>query len=365
VLPPGSSFVPFLADDLLAALELGLAESGLASDLLTEFADCNADVKIVAPRLQQLLIGGRVAVVIAPFNVALIEKVATHFQSRTRPLVALTLGEDPLFESARNPYVFVNSHQLWRAAWMCGYLGVKRFGPRAAMLLALHEGGYGLAFAFQLGLEAAGGELLQTHVTHRSSRTEDPSEPIAATVAASPDFVWAAYSGTEAISFLTAYDSSGCRGRIPLLGLSPLVEPHVREAAGAAALGAYIVTPGPRSTDDHPLTVGLARALGHPPHPYAMLAYESARLLAAAVASSKGDAAGLAAALREAEFVGPRGVTRFDTGTERQTPFCVRVIQATGATVEQVESLPIIDEQCAVARTNLVKQGWVNPYLCA
>lgn len=364
VLPPGSSFVPFLADDIVAALELGLAESGTSAELVPEFADCNAEVKVLGPKVQQLLIGRRVACVVAPLNVSVMEKLAPHFQSRPSALVALSLGEDPLFDTARQPHLFVNTYQLWRAAWMCGYLGVQRFGPRVAMMVALHESGYSFGFAFQLGVEAAGGTLHHTLVTHRKSRTEDPGEAIAAAAAGTPDFIWAGYSGTEAVSFLNAFAASGLKGRIPLIGLPPLADGQVRDAVGEAIHGLHIVVPGPRSADDHPAITSLAQTLGRPPHPYARLAYETGRLIAAAADAAGPAPADLVPALRDAEFVGPRGPVRFDNGTERTTPFCLRVV-SDGDAVEDVVPPPILDEQCALARKNLAKQGWVNPYLCA
>lgn len=365
VLPPGSSFVPFLADDIVAALELGLAEFSTSAELVPEFADCNAEVKVVGPKVQQLLIGQRVACVVAPLNVSVMEKLAPHFQSRPSALVALSLGEDPLFDTAHQPHLFVNTYQLWRAAWMCGYLGVQRFGPRVATMVALHESGYSFGFAFQLGVEAAGGTLHHTLVTHRNTRTEDPTEAIAAAGAGNPDFVWAGYSGTEAVSFFNAFEASGLRGRIPLVGLSPLVDGQVRDAVGEAIHGVHIVEPGPRSAGDHPDITLLAQTLGRPPHPYAQLAYETGRLIAAAANAAGPAPADLVPALRDAEFVGPRGLVRFDNGTERTTPFCLRVVQPDGDTGEEVASPSILDEQCALARKNLVKQGWVNPYLCA
>jgi hypothetical protein len=33
--------------------------------------------------------------------------------------------------------------------------------------------------------------------------------------------------------------------------------------------------------------------------------------------------------------------------------------------IEEIAAPPILAEQCALARRNLSKQGWINPYLCA
>jgi branched-chain amino acid transport system substrate-binding protein len=364
VLPPGSNAVPLLAADIVAALRYGCSESGLDVELVTEFAGYNADPRLVLPKVQQLLVGEGVACVVAPLNVSLIGKLAGEFETSGVPLVVLSLGEDPLFDSARNPHVFVNDFHLWRAAWMCGYVGARRFGPAAASLVSLHEAGYGLNFAFQLGLEAAGGHLLQTAVTHRHTTTDDPLTAIADIAGRKPDFVWAGYSGREAISFLPAWAAAGVRDRIPLIGLPPLVDDHVRRKVGDAMAGAYIVTPGAASDHSADAAAGLVRALGRRPHPYAVLAYEAAHLMAAAARTGGSTAAGLLAHLGAASFHGPRGQVRFDDGSVVDQPFHLTRIAA-DAVSEDLEGPPLLGEQHLLARRQLAKQGWINPYLCA
>jgi branched-chain amino acid transport system substrate-binding protein len=283
------------------------------------------------------------------------------------PLIALSLGEDPLFQSATGACVFVNTFHLWQSAWMGGYEGARRFGPRAAAMVALHEGGYNLSFAFQLGLEAAGGTLIDTVVTHTESNRDDPSPSIARIAAGEPDFIWAGYSGKEAVSFLTAYHASGCKEHIPVVGLSPMVDENVREATGAAAHGVLFVTPRlPRDDDAETAFRALKRAIGREPHPYAVLAYESVHLIAAAVgASADRSPQALAAALRHAEIQGPRGTVRFDDGTGIDTAFCLRRVTAGDDAIERVDAPPLLNEQSLLARKRLVKHGWINPYLCA
>jgi branched-chain amino acid transport system substrate-binding protein len=368
VLPPSSNFVPFLAADLIAALKFGLTEARTDAELITEFAGYNADLKLVLPKVQELLFARQVNCVIAPLNISLVEQLAKHFEGQGVPLIALNLEEDPQVETAKNPYVFVNSFHLWPAAWMSGYLGGLRFGPRGAAMTALHESGYGLAFAFQLGLEAANGSLVNSAVTHRDASDEDPAPSIANIAAAEPDFIWAGYSGKEAVSFLKAYEVSGCKGRIPVLGLQPMVETHVREAAGDAIHGIYFVTHRTPCVEGNGPTGLLAQALGRTPNPYALLAYESAHLLAAAAHATNEPgnlSANLSTNLRKAVFQGPRGLTRFDDAADSDLVFCVHQISAGSDSVEQVAAPPLLYQQQMLARQRLQKQGWVNPYLCA
>ena len=365
LLPPNSNFVPRLAGDMLTAIELGLAETRLDAEIVVESAGYNADLKMLVPAIQRLILAGRVDCIIVPLNVSVIESIAEHCRSQAVPLIALNLTEDPLFETSRNPFIFVNSFHLWRSAWMSGYLAAKHFGGRGATMAPIHEGGYGLAFAFQLGLEAAQGGLVQAVVTHRNSNTEDPSASISEIAAQNPDFIWAAYSGKEAISFLDAFRASGLRDKIPLMTIPTMVSQNVRQSAGESIDKIWYVTQKNPETDDS--ANSLADALGREPNPYALLAYEAIHLIAAAVRNA-GETKNLAEALPEflgqSEFQSRDGSVRFNSGSISNT-FYLRQINGAEDTVEKVEAPPLLDEQYQLACKKLVKQGWINPYLCA
>lgn len=365
VLAPNSNFVPFLAGDMLKALEVGLAEANLDSEIIVGPAGYLADIKMVAPAIQQLILERRVDCIIAPLNVSLIEKIASQFENQGVPLIALNLTEDPLFESARNPFVFVNSFYLWHSAWMSGYLAAQRFGLRGAAMTSLHESGYGLMFAFQLGLEAAQGTLVQTAVTHRNSNTEDPTENILEVAAQNPDFIWAAYSGKEAGSFLSAYKAAGLQNKIPLMTIPTMVSQNIRQAAGEAIDGIWYVTAeNPKSDEAANL---LADALGRKPNSYALLAYESANLIADAVRrtdKTKNFSEIFPESLEQAQFQSPRGSLRFNKYSG-DTTFYLRRIKDGEDSFEEVAAPPILDEQYQLACRKLAKQGWFNPYLCA
>ena len=355
VLAPGSNFVPMLASDMLAALKFGLAEARLTTELIIESAGYNADSYLLVPKVQQMILAQRVSCIIAPLNVAMIEKLTPHCASQCVPLIALNLTEDPLVVTSQNPFVFVNSFHLWHSAWLSGYLAAQRFGPGGATAVALHEGGYGLAFAFQLGLEAAQGTLVKAVIRHQKSSQEDPTESLAALAAAEPDFIWAGYSGKEAISFLNAYKAVGL-SHIPLIGLSPLATPQIRKVASEAVQGIYFVTNAAERSQ------ALTQAVGKVPNPYSILAYEAAHLIAAAVHNESQD---FTASLRQAAFEGPRGLIRFDNGEFPALKFALHQVTSGEDVREEFSAPALLHEQYQLACQKLPKQGWVNPYLCA
>lgn len=365
VLAPGSNFVPFLAGDMLSAFESGLKEARFDAELVIESAGYNADSKMLIPAIQQLILARRVNCIIAPLNVSLIGKISGYCESQNIPLIALNLTEDPLYEASRNPFVFVNSFHLWHSAWMSGYLAGRRFGSRGAAIVPIHEAGYGLMFAFQLGLEAAQGGLTKVAVTHRNSSSEDPTEHINEITAQPPDFIWAAYSGKEAASFLTAFEAAGFKDKIPLMTISPTVSQNVRQLSGSLMNGIWYVAS--ENYDADVSANSLVKISGRQPNPYGTLAYEAARLIAAAVRNmdnSKDFAEVFPEALRQAEFKSFRGKVRFNDDSDAET-FYLRQITNGKDTIEKIAAPPLLKEQYRLACKKLVKEGWVNPYLCA
>lgn len=365
MLAPNSNFIPFLAKDMLAAIELGLKEARLDADLIIESAGYNADPVVFTAAVQQLILSKGVHCVIAPVNVALIEKHAGYFENQGVPLIALNLTEDPLSDSSRNPFVFANSFYLWQSAWMSGYLAGRRFGKRAASLIALHDGGYNLPFAFQLGLEAAGGELVHTSVTHLNSTGEDPTEKIREVASQNPDFIWAAYSGKEAVSLLKAFEESGFKEKIPLVTISPMVSQNIRRNAGDSIHGIWYAAPA--HTQEDQSANSLAEALGRQPNPYAVLAYESIQLIADAVRNideTKDFTESFPESLRNAEYQSERGAMQFNKHSGEED-FSLCQVTDKGDVSETISAPPTLNEHYQLACQRIAKKGWVNPYLCA
>lgn len=343
-------------------MELGLSEAQLPFGLAIEYAGYNADKEQLVSKAQHLLVSQRAQCIVAPLNVARFETLSGPCDSQGAALIALTLGEDPCFETAERANVFVNSFNLWRAAWMSGFIGAKRFGPRAAVVAGLHDGGYGTTFAFPLGLEAGGGTLIRTAITHRNSRTEDPGSFIEAVASDNPDFIFALYAGKEAGSFLSAYQKLGIK--IPLIGFPFLTEGLDSPKPDDLSIEVTSVTVSPKSAE---LEDRLKAVMKGPPHAYSILAYEAGHLIADAARRFEGPlphGERLFEALRSSRFMGPRGVTGFGYGGG-EGPVFVNDGWIHGEVVEQVDTPPLCAEQYDLARKRLEKQGWLNPYLCA
>ena len=315
-------------------------------------------------------------IVTGPLNAGLLEPLKAHFSGQQVPLLVNTMGADVVKQEAPDPYVFINSFTQWQTSWLSGYWGAAAYGQRGCSLAALHDGGYGMGFAFAVGLEAQNGTLVQVAVTHRNSRLEDPSEFIQQVAETQPDFIMGLYSGKEALSFLNAYHRLGSPSRIPLLGLPGMVDESLLSEAGQLAQGIKSISCWRRDTvADQQLAQTFAELTGHPLNSYVLMAYETGHLIARAVQQSgtnRPTGKQLADVLPMVEFQSPRGLIKFDPETrEVSTSYFLREVaqgddgEFYNQVVEELSPPPLLYEQLDLARKNIPKQGWLNPYLVA
>ena len=377
VVAPNSNYIPFLARDMLKAIEQGLLENGgIEYELCIEPGGYNADKNVLTGKIQELLVKHQVDVVVAPLNVGLFEPIKQFFSSNQVPLIVNSLGEDVVFHASPDPYLFINSFNLWQSSWMTGYWAAEEYGKKACSISALHDGGYGIPFSFGLGLEAREGKLLQATVTHRESRDEDPSESIKMIAESNPDFIMGFYSGKESVSFLNAYHKLGYRDKVPLTGLPFMVDESLLDEIGDKALGIKSIYCWNQDTEEHKNFANtFTNQTGHPINCYLLMAYETGHLIARAVqqiGEGKPVQGHLPEALKSVEFKGPRGMVKFDPETrEVKTSNYLREVvkgkdgRMYNKIVKELETPTLFYEQLTLARKNMAKQGWLNPYLIA
>src|SRR5262249_13454837 len=151
--------------------------------------------------------------------------------------------------------------------------------------------------------------------------SHDAGRAIAAVRRAEPDFVFAAYGGQPAVDFVRAYADSGLARRIPLAGSGFLADETLLPSMGAAAVGirsCLSLSPHLPVAENRAFTAAFRRATGGDPAVFAVLGYETARLIAGAVATAPagGDRLdGLGRALEVAMLETPRGRVAMDATT--------------------------------------------------
>ena len=370
VLVPTSTIYPQLGAELLEGLGFAFEQAGQGAELLPQ--DVGLGVGLVAGAAEQLLLEEQADLLVAMVNPDVAATLHPLLAERQAVMLNAVTGANVARRDDVSPYLFSHSLSSWQASWALGGWAAKTLGRRAAVAMSLYDSGFDAQYAFRLGFEEAGGKILLTHVTHLPPDEPDPASLVAPLTAQRLDFVYAAYCGQPAVDFVRAYADAGLAGRPHLVGGAFLTDEQVLPAQGRAALGIRTAAPWSSAlplaenrsfVDDYQK----ARA-GQLPSSFALLGFETGRLIAGALAAA-GDPGALRDALAEARLDGPRGAVAMNGRTLSTTgPLYLREVRAGGEgltnTVLATLAAPGgLEGQVERVRGTL-KTGWIMPYLC-
>ena len=213
--------------------------------------------------------------------------------------------------------VFRASFSNWQPAYGMGLALGKRGVKKAAWVTWDYAAGAESGEGFKQGLEAAGGQVVQT-LTLKFPETN--FQPMLAQIPGlGVDAVGAFFAGGGAAAFLKDYKAAGLKA--PLVGSGFLTE-GVLAAAGAAADGvetALHYGDGIDTPRNNAFRAAFKAKAGREADVYAVQGYDSALLLAAGLEAVKGkieDEAALYKAMREAKLDSPRGPVSFSKSQE-------------------------------------------------
>ena len=159
------------------------------------------------------------------------------------PLVVSSLGAN-VARAENESALFANqSLDYWQALTALGSWAANRLGTRAIAVSSFYESGYDLPFAFRIGYENAGGEIVSSHVSHRPNGSANLQSIMSAIQGAAPDVVYASYCGDDAIDFMRAYADAGLSRSIPLVASGFMVDSPLLTSLGDDATGIYSCVP--------------------------------------------------------------------------------------------------------------------------
>jgi branched-chain amino acid transport system substrate-binding protein len=367
---------PAVGQTFLAGLRGALADAGVEHEIVVEPGGTCAVRDQVVDKIQRLLLGRAPDVVTGVLGAGVTPHVHGFFRDARTPVIINGIGADPLMTGGvRNPFVFSNTFNLWQSMFALGFWASRHLGAKAAVATGLHEAGYGIVQAFWLGFcEAGGGTVLGTEVTHRESADQDPSAQLRRLLALGADFVMAFYAGREGASFMNAWASIGLGERLPLITTPLMTHEYWLPAMGESPIGtrtafSWDLGAHPDELDRFRRASNVGR--GDSPAVFALLGYETGRMLAAAAGGSPGIGGGqLRDALEGIAFTSPRGALALDpvTGETSTVDYLIDVRRGTDGTPSWATAgtlaLPAsfsVDYRNAGAQDG--RPGWLNPYL--
>ncbi|MBC8051667.1 MAG: ABC transporter substrate-binding protein [Sphingobacteriaceae bacterium] len=156
------------------------------------------------------------------------DEIAEKFNKRKTPLLVNTLGEYIPNFSKLGDHVFINSLNLWQHAWSLGYYGVKHFGKKGMFIGSVYDAGYDFSKMFHLGMKAADEESewsFSVPPMPAPGQLSNMDVIFPFLEQYQPDFVFAAFCGTETTMFINEFIKRGWQHRTKLLGLPYLLTP--------------------------------------------------------------------------------------------------------------------------------------------
>lgn len=366
MLPP-SSIYPEMGDNFIAGMKTYYAQADpqmtqTRATLTTENIGLGFGTAAAASR--KLIESDGVDVVVGVIGSNTAAMLRPLYEQHRTLLVVANPGENVVRPNEISPYILHHSLNLWQSNWALGNWAATHLGNRAVLVTSFYDSGYDAPYTFRLGFEQAGGTILLAQVTHQSGDSGELTALMDAIKSAQPDFVYASYSGREAVQFLQAYAGSGLAQQVPLVGSSYLVDQAILAQSGSAALGVKTVLPWTDSlstAENEEFMVAYSKLTGCPADTFAVLGYDTAQLITAAAGSSS---------LDRVQGVGPRGSWGVSTSTMHLTgsSLYLREVQRHGRTLKNVAVAvlaPVSEEE---VRSHIAaaspKTGWSHPYLC-
>ncbi|MCG6560336.1 ABC transporter substrate-binding protein [Ruegeria sp. 1NDH52C] len=342
LLLPFSGVYASLGNEIETGFNLGLQQFGSESDVTFEIAREDTEVKppVALGKAKKLILQDKVDVMVGIVSSGVLGAVRDMVHGAGVPLIVANAGNDEATGASCSPFItrmsFSNG-QINRpmGTWMAEQ-GVKKVFTLAPDYAA----GRQMIDAFTETFTAAGGEIVGQEFTP-FQKTQDFGPYLAQAKASGADAVYVFYAGGEAISFIKQYDSFGLKADLPLYGSGFLTSPLYVNAQGEAAKGvitALHYAPTIDSEANAAFVAAFTEETGRAPSEFAVQGYDAARALIEATKTGANDRAGLANALRQVSFEGPRGQLAIDPATNNiiQPIYVYETVSGEGGLTQKV-----------------------------
>ncbi|MDO5641837.1 MAG: ABC transporter substrate-binding protein [Paracoccus sp. (in: a-proteobacteria)] len=317
LLLPASGNYAALGQDIETGFRMAIAESG-RGDITVLRADTAADPQTGLTMARKLVMQDRVDVLAGVVSSAVLGALRDFTDQAGVPLIVANAGNSDATGKDCSPFitrVSFSNDQLNRpmGAWMAaqGIGSVYTLAPDYAA-------GQQMIAAFSEAFTAGGGTIAGGAFTP-FAKTEDFGPYLARARASGADALYVFYGGADAISFVKQYDSFGQAGTMPLYSVGFLTAPlYLREQGRAAegVIGALHYLPGLDTPENHAFVAAYQQ--DHPgqlPSEYVVAGYDAGRLLLGALDTGASGRQGIAQALPDIAYTGPRGPLEIDPAT--------------------------------------------------
>jgi branched-chain amino acid transport system substrate-binding protein len=371
LLLPQSQLYPAIGTNFRAGMDLFLSERSSVDRPISLIAhEYGTTPSVAIEQASKWITADQVDLIVGSLSSGTAATLHPLLHERQTPLLISNIGANLTRDDRQSPYIIRNSFSYWQSSWALGRWAAGNLGKQAFVTSSFYDSGFDSLYAFQLGFESAGGAITSTKVTHLPTETGELQTLMAEIQQAQPDLVFATYSGTQASDFVRAYAQAGLSPRIPLLGSGFLVDESLLFQQGNAALGIKTALPWAHTLElpaNQAFTSAFQDFSGRPADPFAVLGYDTARLIAQCACDTRSPEQ-LRQALATASFESPRGPGHMNSMLlEIETPLYLREVRASAGglsntVIDKLPALPTHDASINALRAS-TKTGWSTAYL--
>lgn len=291
ILKPASPIIPGLGRNFADGLKSCFDSAKTPIKPLLIEVEPGPGLSGMVKAVKQLLELEQVDVLTGFFKSDLAEEIGRLLEKHQTHCIMNTMGASFSDKQTHSHCLVKNSLNYWKSAFAMGDWASKNLGKRAVISTSLYESGFDSLYAFRLGFEQGGGIILETRITGIPAQGTEKTlhTRVRESELTDPDFVYAAYSGKDAVKFIHKYKQSVMGGGLPLIGSSFLTDQAVLDRCGKTAEGIITCQPWADQpgfdfngfdTSEHALfSETFTSRTQRDPDVFALMGYDTGRLL--------------------------------------------------------------------------------------
>lgn len=319
ILSQTGTFAP-LSEGIINGFNLYLDENdGMlgGKEVEIKVEDDEANPQVALRKYRQLVQSEKVDLLVGPISTSVVYALRDEVEKDKIILIDANAAGDDLAWSEKSDYVYRTSFSNWQNGSSTAEYLANNIGKRAIVLAPDYPAGEENIRAFKAAFEAAGGEVIKEFYPQLD--TNDFSPYLQEASAEKPDLIYAFFTGSDGIRFVSQYKELGLQGKIPLGGPFELGDELVTEPAGDAAEGiitGIIYSPYLDNELNKKFVEAYEQKYSKLPNFFAVEGYDSAAILDKAILDAGStEAEELMEVLKGISIESPRGPLTIDPKT--------------------------------------------------
>jgi branched-chain amino acid transport system substrate-binding protein len=319
ILSQTGTFAP-LSDGILNGFKLYLEEhdgklGGKKVQIKVE--DDEANPQVALRKYRQLVHSEKVDILVGPISSSVVYALRDEVEKDKIVLIDANAAGDDLAWSKKSDYVYRTSFSNWQNGSSAAKYLANNIGKKAVVMAPDYPAGKEVIRAFKEAFKAAGGEVAKE--LYPKLDTNDFAPYLQEAAALEPDLIYAFFTGSDGIRFVTQYKEFGLQGKIPLGGALEFGDELITQPTGEAAEGIIAginYSPNLDNEINKKFVKAYQQKYNKLPNIFSVEGYDSATILDKAITEAGStESAKLIKILKGISFDSPRGPITIDPET--------------------------------------------------